>query len=154
MTTGTLKFQEAVNKLIEACHDGKNGFAAAAKAVSAEEPLLKAELMQYSHQRADFAEDLEHEMVLIGEEPVHHGTVSGAMHRGWMNLKNAVAESDRHGVLTECLRGEASAIEAYWEALSAELPALLENVVRLQMAAIERVHNRIQILCGLTAPQT
>jgi len=154
MTTGTLKFQEAINKLIEVCHDGKNGFAAAAKAVSAEEPLLKAELMQYSNQRADFAEDLQHEMVLIGEEPVQHGTVSGAMHRGWMNLKNVVAASDRHTVLVECLHGEASAIEAYWEALGTELPGVIENVVRLQMAAIERVHNRIQVLCGLTAPQT
>lgn len=146
MTSQTLDLRDAMNHLIEVCHDSQNMFAAASNAVASEEPLLKAELMQYSFQHGDFALDLEHEMAAIGEEPVRHGTISGAMHRGWMNLKHAVSSDERYAVLDECLKSENTALEAYQSALSADLPSPVPSVVQTQYAAVERVRDRIHSL--------
>jgi len=153
MNTGTLELHVIVNKLIEISHDGKQMFGAASAAVAVDEPLLKTEFMQYSNQRADFAEELENEITRLGEEAAHHGTIAGAMHRGWMNLKQAVSANERHAVLSECLRSENSAIETYRDVLYADLPSALFNIVQMQCAAIERVRDRIQLLCEAAAPK-
>jgi uncharacterized protein (TIGR02284 family) len=153
MTSQTIDIQDTMNRLIEVCHDSESLFATASNAVAGEEPLLKAELMQYSFQRGDFALDLEHELASVGEEPVHRGTIAGAVHRGWLNLKHVVSGDERFSILNECLRSENASLEAYQAALSADLPSPLPNIVRTQYAAIERVRDRIQALRDAAEPK-
>ncbi|HUB26600.1 MAG TPA: PA2169 family four-helix-bundle protein [Tepidisphaeraceae bacterium] len=146
MTTETINLRDTMNHLIEVCRDSEQLFSTAANAVAGEEPLLKAELTQYSFQRADFALDLERELIALGEEPVHGGTLSGAMHRGWMNIRHAVTSDNRNAILAECLRSENAVLEAYQSAQIADLPGPMPDMVQTQRAAIERVRDRIQSL--------
>src|SRR5437763_16510648 len=103
MTNQTVS-QEVINDLIQTCVDGQKGFEAAAKAV--DDPTLKDELVGYSWQRQQFATDLKSHLKAFGEEPSEHGSATGALHRGWMNVKSAFGASDGKSILAECERGE------------------------------------------------
>jgi uncharacterized protein (TIGR02284 family) len=126
-----------VNHLIEICRDGQIGFETAAKAVK--ETSLAAELTQYSMQR-------EVSLDTMGESFRDAGSVAGALHRGWMNLKAAVASNDRYAVLAECERGEDSAVKAYREAIAGNLSPNLQTLVESQYEQIQRVHDRVKEL--------
>src|SRR5438094_9854587 len=94
---------DVLNDLIEICVDGQKGFEAAAKSV--DDPTIKDELVGYSWQRQQFATELKTRMKAFGEESSGHGSVSGAMHRGWMDVKSAFGGSNPERILVECERG-------------------------------------------------
>jgi len=133
-----------INDLIETCMDGQKGFEAAAKAV--EDPTLRDELVGYSWQRQQFATELKSQLKAHGEEPSEHGSVSGAMHRGWMDLKSAMGSDSNHSILAECERGEDTAEEVYRKALGASLAPDYSQVVESQFQTIQRTHDRIKAL--------
>jgi uncharacterized protein (TIGR02284 family) len=134
----------ALNHLIEVCRDGQEGFAAAAKVM--QETPLHAELIQYSLQRRGFALDLEASLNAMGDTPQAAGSVAAAIHRGWMNLKAAIAKNDRYAVLAECERGEDCAVRTYREAIGADLGPSIGSLVRSQLEQVQRVHDRIKAL--------
>jgi uncharacterized protein (TIGR02284 family) len=143
-TAITTEIRDVLNKLIEACLDGEQGFEAAAEAVT--EASLKTELMQYSRQRLEFAGDLQRLLASIGEEPAHHGSMAGKMHRGWMNLKQTVSGGNPHAVLVECERGEDSAVQAYQKALDEPLPQPISELIESQYRDVLLAHDRIKAL--------
>jgi uncharacterized protein (TIGR02284 family) len=133
-----------LNELIQTCIDGQNGFDTAAKAI--DDPSLKAELAGYSAQRRDFAAELRRLVAGEGEEPTERGSVAAALHRGWINLKNAISTNDRYAILAECERGEDSAVAEYRKAIGVGLPPDCASVVQSQFAAVQRTHDRIKAL--------
>jgi uncharacterized protein (TIGR02284 family) len=136
--------REALNSLIEVCRDGQYGFEQAAKGV--DDAALRAELIQYSMQRRDFAAALRQVLREQGEEPDDSGSVSGALHRGWINVRQAIAKSDKTAVLSECERGEDAAVSAYRDAMARPVPGGIDDLVEMQYASIRRVHDRIRDL--------
>ncbi len=133
-----------LNHLINVCRDGQKGFEAASKSIR--DTTLRAELLQYSQQRRDFAEELQAMVDDMGEAPSEGGTVSGAMHSGWTKLKDALTTRDQYAILDECESGEDSAVEAYREALATDLPAPAAVLLETQLQHIQRVHDRIKTL--------
>ena len=140
----TYDVTSTLNELIETCIDGQKGFETAAKAV--DDAALKSELSGYSDQRRDFATDLKSLVASFGEEPAEHGHVAAVVHRGWINLKNAVSTSDRYAILAECERGEDYAVAQYRKAQGAGLPPEYSQVVQTQFAAVQRTHDRVKAL--------
>jgi len=147
---GEADFSSTLNELIETCIDGQKGFEAAAAAV--EDPTLKQELKRYSEQRGDFAHELQRLIASGGEQAKDHGSVSAAMHRGWMNLRQALTSNDTHAILAECERGEDSALEAYREALDEPLPPQLALPVASQYQAIQTAHDHVRDLRDSSKP--
>ena len=144
-TSSAGEIRESISRLIEVCRDGQYGFEVAAKGVDAD-PILRAELLQYSGQRQEFVSELRDAMRSLGEEPEDHGSVAGALHRGWIILKQAIATNERAAILAECERGESAAAEAYRREMGSGLPTPIEGIVHTQFQAIARVHDRIQSL--------
>ena len=144
MTTATMNIQETINHLIGACRDGAQGFEAAANAL--QNAVLKTELLQYGRQRAGFASALVNVMQEMGYSPATHGTVSGAMHRGWINVMKITPGDNEHAVLAACERGEDSAVEAYGEAMGASLPDGILELISTQYQAVRATHDRIRAL--------
>jgi uncharacterized protein (TIGR02284 family) len=145
MSTATSGIRSTVNKLIEICLDGEQGFEAAANAVT--DPDLKIEFMRYSRQRLEFAGDLQRLLASLGEEPVSHGSAAGAVHRGWMSLKQSLTGHDnRHAVLAECERGEDSAVQAYRSAMEEPLPEEVLDTIGTQYQELLMAHDRIRSL--------
>ncbi len=135
-----------LNDLIETLKDGQEGFRAAAEDVTAAD--LKTLFNEFSLQRSKFAGELQALAHSLGaEDPGQTGSVAGALHRGWVNLKAALSSKDEHTILAECERGEDSAVAAYRKALeSAKLPANVLETVRTQFAAVQAAHDRVRNL--------
>ena len=139
-----------VNNLIETCKDGQHGFEEAAKSIG--DPALRAELMQYSMQRKEFAAALQQAMQSMGEEPEESGSMAAALHRGWLKLREAVSSNDDYSILAECERGEDSAVQTYRDAMSHEVPPGVDDIVETQYSAIKHVHDRIRSLRDANKP--
>ncbi len=133
-----------LNNLIETCKDGQNGFQTAADGVKNAE--LKTLFSTYAQQRAKFAGDLQSEVRRLGGDPEKSGSVAATLHRGWINIKSTVTGEDESAVLAECERGEDSAVSNYQDALAANLPANVQDVVQRQLTQIKDAHDRIRSL--------
>ncbi len=133
-----------LNGLIETCRDGQNGFQTAAEGVKNSE--LKTLFGEYSQQRAKFVGELQDEVRRLGGDPENMGSVAATLHRGWINIKSTVTGQDESAIISECERGEDSAVSAYRDALNEDLPANIRTVVERQFAEVKQAHDRIRTL--------
>jgi uncharacterized protein (TIGR02284 family) len=134
-----------LNNLIEALKDGQEGFKQAAEGVS--NPQLKSLFRDYSQQRSRFATALQSEARRHGEtDPETSSSATGALHRGWINLKSAITGGDEHAILAECERGEDSGVEEYKKALEDGLTPSTQEIVSRQFAEIKAAHDQIKSL--------
>ncbi|HYR88683.1 MAG TPA: PA2169 family four-helix-bundle protein [Terriglobia bacterium] len=132
---------ECLNDLIETCRDGENGFQTAADHV--EDPELKKFFNQHSEQRAQFASELQAEVRQLGGTPAEGGSVSAALHRGWMNIKSIVAGGSSFTIISECEQGEDAALVNYERVLKQNLPPNVLPVVKHQYTEIKRTYDRL-----------
>lgn len=133
-----------LNNLIETLNDGQEGFRSAAEDIQS--PDLKSLFTKYSSQRAQFAGELKELVLTLGDSPADGGSVAGAVHRGWIDLKAALMSKDDHAILAECERGEDVAVAAYRKALEEELPAHVRAVVQRQAGDVKSAHDRVRNL--------
>ena len=139
------KENPVLNNLIETLKDGQEGFKQAAESVS--NPTLKSLFRAYSDQRSRFATALQSEARQYGEiKPETSSSATGALHRGWINLKSAITGGDEHAILAECERGEDSAVEGYKKALDDGLSPSAQELVSRQFVEIKVAHDRIRNL--------
>jgi uncharacterized protein (TIGR02284 family) len=133
-----------VEKLIETCKDGEKGYRDAADHVKRAD--LKTLFLAQSLERSKFAGELQAELPRLGEhDRKDSGSVSGAMHRAWIDTKAAVGAGDK-SILQSVEQGEDSAKEAYEKALSTSLPVNVAEIVRRQAASVKNAHDRVRDL--------
>ena len=133
-----------LNSLIETCKDGQQGFQEAAEGV--ERSDIKSLFYEYSQQRSKFAGELQSLVREMGGDPEKSGSVSGAIHRGWINIKSAVTGQDEGAILNEAERGEDVAKNAYKEALNSDLPENVRTVVERQAEGVKQAHDKVRSL--------
>ena len=136
--------RSVLKDLAEICRDGEEGFREAASKIS--RPDLKLLFSDFSAQRARFADELHTLIAKLGGEPDNSGTVAGAIHRGWINLKAMVAGRDDAAIINEAERGEDVAKEHYRDALKKDLPADIRAVVERQSEQVLATHNQVRAL--------
>lgn len=134
--------RDVVGRLIDVCRDTERLYALASSGVS--EPILRAELTQYSSQRREFIDELHEAMHQFGDDLAEPVATNAPMES--VELRQAIADHDRSVLLAECERGELSAVEAYRQAIAAGLPYAIGGVVHTQFLAITRVQHRLQSL--------
>ena len=144
MATTTKSISSVLNGLIETCKDGQHGFSTAAKDVK--NPSLKALFDELSFERTRFISELEDLVRSVGEDVEQTGSVAGAMHRAWIDLKSALSSGSEHAVLADCERGEDSAVAEYRSALEQDLPVSIRNVVQQQYVTVQQAHDRVREL--------
>jgi uncharacterized protein (TIGR02284 family) len=145
MSTTTTSIASVLNSLIETCRDGQEGFRTAAE--NAKSNDFKSLFTELAVQRQLFVGELRRLVAALGEEAQTTGSMGGAIHRGWMDLKAAITHGDQHAILTECERGEYAALDAYRHALvREELPDHILRAIERQFLAISKAHDRIQLL--------
>ena len=135
-----------LNDLIETLKDGQEGFRVASEDVESSE--LKTLFSRFSLQRSKFAGELQSLARDLGEgEPETSGSVAGSLHRGWINLKSALASRDEHAILSECERGEDSAVSEYRKALEdSSLPAPVRVALTSQFSEVQAAHDQVRDL--------
>ena len=137
--------QALLNELVETLKDGQKGYADAMTDV--EDTNLKETFKKYAAQRAEYITEIEDQMFKLNLKPDEESSVTGTIHRAWINLKAALTSKDNAAVLNECERGEEYATTAYQTALKAQdLPANLKSVIEKQYQGVTEAHNKIKSL--------
>ncbi|ALW86405.1 hypothetical protein AUC43_15720 [Hymenobacter sedentarius] len=137
--------QALLNELVETLKDGQKGYADAMTDV--EDPKLKETFKKYAAQRAGYITEIEDQMFKLDLKPDESSSVTGTVHRAWIDLKSALTSKDNKAVLNECERGEDYAVKAYQTALKAQdLPTPLKSVIEKQYQGVQEAHNTIRTL--------
>lgn len=140
-----------LNGLIETSHDGEKGFAKAAKEVL--DPQLKSLFVEGAMRCREGARELEHQVREMGLEPAQGGSVAGAVHRGWLEVKSMTSSRDTRAILEECERGEDYAKARYAQVLGEQdLPVDLRAMIERQYAGVRRNHDRVRSLRDALRP--
>lgn len=135
-----------LNNLIQVCRDGEVGYRDAAKDI--QNSGLKVLFEQFEMQRTRFIAELQtHVEQMSSKEAQDGGSLVGALHRGWINLRAALTAGDEPAILAECERGEDVAVEAYEKGLQKSLPASVATLVGNQYREVKAAHDKIKSLC-------
>lgn len=134
-----------LNDLIEVSRDGEEGFRKAAE--DSKNPELKALFTSRAAECGTAVRELQSQVIALGARPEESGSVAGALHRGWVSLRSAVADRTDLAILEETEKGEDVAKKKYTEALqedglSFEIRALVER----QYQGVLRNHDLIRDL--------
>lgn len=129
--------------LLGTVRDGEKGFADAAE--HATDAQLRSLFAERSAQRASMAAEIEAKIATLGDKPREGGSVGAALHRTWLNVRDAVTGRDDYQVVAECERGEDVAVENYQDVLKeTELPADVRSLVEAQYAKVQQSHDQIR----------
>ncbi|HEY2896295.1 MAG TPA: PA2169 family four-helix-bundle protein [Gemmatimonadaceae bacterium] len=143
----TLKNDEVVSvleDLIETCQDGIEGFKTASESV--DNPTAKTLFLSRLPNIQRGMAELKAEVRRLGGDPDKSGTVGGAIHRGWMNLKSAVTGKNEEAIINECERGEEHAAHVYEDALKKDLPMDTRAIVDRQYRGVVENLERVRAL--------
>lgn len=133
-----------LNLLIDTCKNGEKGFREAAEGVC--NAYYQMRLNEYARHRGMFASELQGQVRKLGGDPDRKGTLAGSLHRGWMNLKVAIAGRNDDAILEECYRGEEAAIKHFEEVLRQDLPPDVRVMIEHQYDAVKESHPRIRAM--------
>lgn len=136
---------DVLEDLIETCRDGENGFRQAAEKIN--DPEIRSFFLAQSTERAQFARELQAEVQRLGKgKPERKGSVAGAAHRAWMDLKEKLGGGEK-AILESAEKGEDSARDAYQKALTDEdLPPSARPLVQRQAESVRLAHDRVRHL--------
>ena len=79
------------------------------------------------------AADLQQRVTRLGGNPESGGSVAGAVHRGWVNLKASVTGRSDLAILEECERGEDVAKARYRKLSKQTCPTIFEALSNVSM---------------------
>ena len=144
MATDNKDVTSVLNDLIETCKDGEQGFRTAAD--KAKDSSLKSLFSKYASQRAGYVQELQSAVRELGEEPATSGHVAATLHRGWINLKEALSKDEDKALIFECESGEDAAMKNYKDALSKSLPANVLSLVQKEFSGVQEAHGVIRDL--------
>jgi uncharacterized protein (TIGR02284 family) len=136
--------------LVNIVNDGKEGYASAYDATDSGE--LKELFLKYSAQRADYAMELkDHIAEHGGDSDNEEGGILGALHRTWIDIKQALSSKEDAAILGAIETGEKAAIEKYDKVLE-DYASHADHIALLQrqrtgileaLREIETYHHRL-----------
>ncbi|MBB5638127.1 uncharacterized protein (TIGR02284 family) [Pedobacter cryoconitis] len=136
-----------LNDLTEINNDRVAGFEKAIADINDENIDLKAIFQQYSAQSRKFSQELTAIVAGYGEDVETGTSVSGTLHRAWIDVKSLFGGSDRVSILSEAERGEDAIKAAYKLALEdGNLSTDALETVSKQAQEIKSAHDAIKAL--------
>jgi uncharacterized protein (TIGR02284 family) len=135
-----------LNDLIEINNDRVAGFEKAIADIKDEYSELKGLFARYAEQSRKNKQEL---AAFVGDagEVETGNSVSGTLHRAWIDVKSTFGGSDYKSILSEAERGEDAIKKAYQDALtSQDLPADALVTVQSQAREINAAHDQIKAL--------
>jgi uncharacterized protein (TIGR02284 family) len=125
-----------LNTLIKTTIDSVKGFEDSAE--HTDDSRFSSLFREFAEERRRVVQQLQQEVRRLGEEPEDDGSVAGAAHRAFIDLKEAVATRDDKAVIEEVERGEDYLKTKYEAALADDA---VSGPIR---AAIERAYQSVR----------
>ena len=140
--------ESTVKELIKTLEDGRDGFAKAAERLDSESAGDAARrFREFSEQRGAMAAELRRCARLEGYEVPQGGTVAGAVHRGWLAVKDMLTGDDASAVIAAAEQGEDHAKSKFRDALSDQsLSPEVRAVVQKQATQVNTAHDYVSAL--------
>ena len=133
---------ETLHDVIERLVDGHEGFQKIGEHLKDE--ALKKYFFAESLKRSQFRGELETLLHSTGDhDPKESGSMSGALHRTWGDIKAHLGGSD-HTLLETAEQGEDAAKKAYEDALQKDLPGPVRELLTTQYAHIQKSHDYVK----------
>jgi uncharacterized protein (TIGR02284 family) len=136
---------KAIRNLISVLRDGEKGFADIGEHIK--DPEYKSYFLAESRVRGSYATELERAVNFVTDADVHEtGTIAGAIHRTFGDLKAHLGASD-HSLLETAEQGEDAAKKAYKEALAdTEVSDTLRALIAQQFEHVSESHDKVKAL--------
>jgi uncharacterized protein (TIGR02284 family) len=132
---------DVIQKLIEVCREGHEGYLEAAEHVR--NSALRAFFSSQSMERAKFAAELESVARRLGNEDLSQDpSLANLIHRAWIDLKIRFGSNDAT-VLGAVESGERAAKDLYLQALSAGLPAEVQTLIERQAESVVGAYDQV-----------
>ena len=136
------EMEKVLLDVIKSLVDGQKGFADIGEHLK--DDTLKRYFLAESLKRANYRAELENELHRAGMADVKEGgSVSGALHRSWGDLKAKLGGGD-HTLLETAEAGEDVAKKAYKDALEKPLPDPIRRLLSEQQAHIQSSHDYVR----------
>lgn len=135
---------DTLNDLIETSKDGEYGFRTSAE--SLKNPEIRSLFERRAQECKQAATELAALVPAYGGRPQDSGSVSGAVHRGWVAVKGTLSGYSEKTILEESERGEDTAMARYRAALEKSLPPEIRSVVERQFEGVKRNHVQVRTL--------
>ena len=135
---------ETLNDLIETCKDGEQGFRTCAEDIK--DAQMKSFFTSRAQSCAEAAAELQQEVRSLGGNPETSSSISGTLHRRWVDIKSLVTGKDDEAILNECERGEDVAKRSYATALEKALPANIKTIVERQYQGVLKNHDQVKAM--------
>lgn len=136
------EMERVLLSVINTLQDSQKGFADIGEHLKDES--LKRYFLAESLKRANFRAELENELHRAGMHDVKDsGTVSGALHRTWGDIKSKLGGGD-HTLLETAEQGEDEAKKAYKDALDQELPLPIRQLLAEQQSHVLSSHDFVR----------
>ena len=133
--------------LVQTLENGHKGFEQAADHLEGQAGTAVVERMRtFSEQRADFSSELRSLASMHGITIADGGSVAGAVHRGWIGMKDALTGDDPTAILGAAETGEDHAVTEYEEALEQDLPNEVRTVIQRQATEVRKAHDEVRAL--------
>ena len=137
--------EKVAKELVETLKDGEKGFASAAEKLrDSDRAEWAATLQRLSEQRAEFSREIVALGHAYGDDVDESGSVTAALHRGWLSLKDALSGDDAGSVLGAAATGEDHAVSEYEKALEQDLSPGFREVVTRQHAAVAAARDEVK----------
>ena len=131
--------------ILEKNYDAEKGYKKAM--VDAKTPALKSFLQQQALQRSHFATAIDKEIRDLGETPIESGSMTGSLHRAWIDIKSSVAGNDDEAVLEEVIRGEKASVDEYQDVMKDNVLApQINSLLQSQLNDIQGTLSRVKKL--------
>lgn len=132
--------------ILSIVNDGKEGYESASETTESIE--LQGVFLKYAAQRAGFASDLKAHIATHGEDADNEsGGVLGALHRTWIDIKQALSSKEDAAILEAIVTGENAAIEKYDKYIADYIDhADHIELLKTQRAGVVEALNEIEIL--------
>ncbi|NBA94668.1 PA2169 family four-helix-bundle protein [Pseudomonas sp. R5(2019)] len=140
-----------LNDLIEVSKDGEKGFRTCAEDIK--NPELKTLFIGRSQGCATAAAELQAEVRALGGDPETSTSISGDLHRRWVDIKSMVTGKSEEAVLNEAERGEDHALKHYKKALEKTLPANVRGLIERQYHGVQSNHDQVKALRNIARTQ-
>ncbi|WP_412561264.1 ferritin-like domain-containing protein [Winogradskyella sp. MIT101101] len=145
MSTYTEEVGNKLNALLEKTYDAEKGFKKAAENV--DNPSLKAYFENKAQERYNFGHELKKEIRSFNQDVDKGGSLTGTVHRAWMDLKSLFSSDDEESMLEEAIRGEKAAVNEYEEILKeTSLPLSTKSILQSQKNIINEGLTKINAL--------
>jgi uncharacterized protein (TIGR02284 family) len=140
---------ETLNDLVQINNDRIKGFEKAIKETT--EANNDQELIAVFNNKILESQQLKstltQEVQVLGGDAATDTSVSGTIHRTWLQVKATFTGHSEKSILEECEFGEDAIKKAYQSALDEEgLPAYIRDILNDQKAIIDQSHDEIKAL--------